>query len=89
MHDPPKATFGKVFLFAPAPGRCPVCAAEHPPDLPHNPASLYYQYQFYRRNGRWPTWHDAMNHCSDAVKQALTYALGVHGIDTGAPNREK
>ena len=89
MKAPPKTAFKKLLLLAPAPGRCPVCAAQHPPDLPHNPASLYYQYQFYREYMRWPDWQDAMDHCTEPVKQAWTDALAIHGIDTGEPAQEQ
>lgn len=89
MHDPPKIRFKRLLLLAPAPGRCPVCAAEHPPDLPHNPASLYYQYQFYREHARWPTWGDAMEHCHETVKKAFADALAIHGIEIGAERQEQ
>ena len=89
MCDPPKIAFKRLLVLPPKPGSCPVCAAEHPPDLPHNPASLYYQYQFYRKNGRWPTWHDAMAHCPPLVKKAWTDALMIHGIDIGIFPQQK
>lgn len=57
-------------LIPPAPGNCPICAYKHEPDQPHNRHSLYYQMAFHQQHGRWPTWADAMAHCSEEVKQA-------------------
>jgi hypothetical protein len=48
---------------------CPACAADHPPDKPHNSESLYYQYSFFERFGRWPTWADAVAHCPKAMRE--------------------
>ena len=56
-------------------GTCPVCATEHDPELPHNLQSLAYQYRFYDEHGRWPTWEDAMSHCTDEVKAMWMEAL--------------
>jgi hypothetical protein len=47
---------------------CPECGTEHQHDQPHNQQSLVYQYRFFANHGRWPTWSDAMAHCSDPVK---------------------
>jgi hypothetical protein len=47
---------------------CPECGTEHQHDQPHNQQSLVYQYRFCATHGRWPTWADAMAHCSDEVK---------------------
>jgi hypothetical protein len=49
-------------------GTCPMCATKHKPEMPHNQQSLAYQYKFYDENGRWPTWEDAMAHCTDEMK---------------------
>lgn len=58
-----------------APNVCQECTVDHEPEMPHNQQSLYYQYKFYQQNGRWPTWEDAMAHCSvemqDIWKEAL------------------
>lgn len=45
-------------------GTCPICAVDHKPDDPHNAQSLYYQYRFFGVRGRWPTWADAVAHCT-------------------------
>jgi len=52
----------------------------HNPDQPHNQQSLFYQYQFYFYYDRWPTWNDAMSHCSPEVKAEWTIALDKKGI---------
>jgi hypothetical protein len=58
-------------LLPPPPGTCRECAVDHDPRLPHDQTSLYWQYSFYHKsNGRWPTWDDAMVHCTEDVKVA-------------------
>jgi hypothetical protein len=57
-------------LSSPLPDKCQTCAVDHAPDEPHNAQSLYYQYAFYADHGRWPTWADAIAHCSPEI-QAL------------------
>ena len=69
-HMKPWKIIGKT-----PPGTCPECATKHPPEMPHNQQSLTYQYKFYDRHGRWPTWEDAMAHCSDEIKQFWKGAL--------------
>jgi hypothetical protein len=41
---------------------------DHDPAQPHNAQSLYYQYSFYAAHNHWPTWVDALAHCSDDVR---------------------
>lgn len=67
-------------LLPPKPGTCPVCAANHAPDLPHNRDSLYYQMRFHQRHGRFPTWADAMAHCSETMKAFWKAELIKHGV---------
>lgn len=62
------------------PGTCPECATRHTPEQPHNQRSLAYQYNFYDLHGRWPTWEDAMAHCTLEVKQLWANALAGLGI---------
>lgn len=57
-----------MMLLPPKPGTCPICATEHDPEMPHNQQSIYYQYRFYGMRSRWPTWADALAHCTDAVR---------------------
>ena len=63
------------------PGTCPECASEHDPEQPHNQRSLYYQYRFYDEHGRWPTWADAMEHCSEPIRQHWPAELQKYGIE--------
>jgi hypothetical protein len=65
------------------PGTCPECAVAHDPQQPHDWQSLAYQYKYYDRHGRWPTWADAMAHCSPEVKALWRDALKEHGIIAG------
>lgn len=67
-------------LLPPAPHLCQECAVEHDADEPHNALSLYYQIKFYKDNGRWPTWKDALAHCNEEVQTAWTRML----MDRGA-----
>jgi len=62
-------------------GLCPECATEHDPQGPHNKLSLIYQYNFYDKHGRWPTWNDAMAHCSDEIRKSWKQWLIDNGID--------
>jgi len=70
-------------LLPPAGDVCQVCAVDHPWDQPHNQESLYYQYRFYAEHGRWPTWSDAMAHCTPElqaiVREALVNVMRKHG----------
>lgn len=53
-----------------APDVCQECAIKHDPAEPHNKQSLYYQYKFYGEHKRWPTWSDAIAHCSPELREA-------------------
>ena len=55
-------------LLGPAPDKCQECAVDHAHDAPHDQQSLYYQMRFHATHGRWPTWSDAMAHCTEEVK---------------------
>lgn len=72
-----------MFLMPTKPGVCPKCGIDHPEDQPHNRDTLLYQYTFYDEYGRWPSWADAMAHCSEAVKAVWTRELTNHGIEVG------
>ena len=63
----PKLESG-VYLLPCAPNVCQECAVDHEPEQAHNAQSLYYQYKFYGEHGRWPTWEDAIAHCSDKLR---------------------
>lgn len=64
------------------PGRCKVCATKHPPEDPHDRDSLYYQNRFYKLHKRFPTWQDAMNHCTEERKASFIKELSRRGIST-------
>lgn len=70
----------QVRILPPKPGTCPECAVDHAPAMPHNRDSLFYQMRFYQQHGRFPTWADAMAHCSDAVKACWKSELAKKGI---------
>lgn len=70
----------EIQIIPPRPGTCPECAVDHDRTMPHNRDSLYYQMRFRQRNGRFPTWADAMAHCSDMVKAYWTGELAKRGI---------
>ncbi len=81
----PGQRLGGFDLVAPPPGVCQECAVKHAPGSPHNQQSLFYQYKFYNDHGRWPTWTDAMAHCSPEMQQFWRESLEAKGIDIGAP----
>lgn len=70
----------EIKIRAPGPGNCPLCATDHAPGLPHDRDSLYYQNWFYKRNKRFPTWDDAMAHCTAKVKDEYKAILSGRGI---------
>ena len=71
---------GPFKMLDAAPGTCPDCAVKHDPTQPHNQQSIHYQYSFFADNNRWPTWADAMDHCSDEIKNQWIEALSEKGI---------
>ena len=75
-----KDGYGMQLLGKVPDGACPLCAVKHDPAQPHNQQSLAYQYKFYDQNGRWPTWADAMAHCTKEVKAYWTEELKKHGV---------
>ena len=68
-------------LVPPPAEACQVCGRNpaHADSQPHDAQSLYYQYAFYGKHGRWPTWKDAIAHCSDPIKQAWERGLRERG----------
>jgi hypothetical protein len=59
---------GAMNLMPPPSGVCQECAVDHPPEAPHNRDSLYYQMQFHAKQGRQPTWADAIAHMDEAAR---------------------
>jgi len=72
-------------LMPPPPDVCSQCARDHEPDMPHNQQSLHYQYAFYAEHDRWPTWDDAMAHCTPEVQALWRKALREHGVEIEEP----
>ena len=72
---------GIVMLGLTPEGTCPMCAVKHDPRQPHNRDSLTYQYKFYDQHGHWPTWVDAMAHCTPEIQKAWCDALQDKGIN--------
>ncbi len=68
-------------LLPAAPGTCPECAVAHRPEDPHNAQSLSYQYSFYGQHGRWPTWTDAMAHCTEEMRARWIEELRKMGVE--------
>lgn len=73
-------TVGAFKMLPPKPDVCQECAVKHDPEQPHNQQSLYYQYAFWGEHGRWPTWMDAMAHCSEEIKTKWIAALKEKGV---------
>lgn len=83
--------FGAWDVLPPESG-CPECGTEHPVELPHDLESLVYQYSFRNREARagreerWPTWIDAMAHCTEQMREdwiAKMAELGFHLNEDG------
>ena len=70
----------EIRVVPPSPGSCPICATKHDPREPHDRDSLYYQNRFRRQHKRFPTWADAMAHCSDVTKAAWKDKLLKAGV---------
>lgn len=66
---------GGMKMLPGPPGSCEWCHVKHPPEQPHNQQSLPYQMKFHAINGRWPTWSDAMAHCTPEMRQEWTKHL--------------
>lgn len=76
-----KQRHGMMMLGRTPEGTCPECAVKHDPSMPHNQQSLAYQYHFYDVHGRWPTWEDAMAHCTEEVQEEWKKALRERGVE--------
>lgn len=68
-------------LLPPAADKCQMCAVKHEPEQAHDGKSLYYQMWFKKNYGRWPTWADAIEHCTPEVKAFWVEQLKKHGIE--------
>lgn len=67
-------------LLPPKQGVCQECSVDHPPHYPHNAQSMYYQYAFYQKHDRWPTWEDALKHCDEKMRTFWIEQLKSKGI---------
>jgi hypothetical protein len=80
----PLVNNGTMMLLPPRADSCQICATEHEPELPHNKDSLYYQMAFTMQNpGKWPTWADAMQHCTSQMREDWTRLLLEKGQEVG------
>ena len=70
----------EIRVLPPRPGVCRECAAKHDPTEPHDRNSLYYENRFRRRYKRFPTWADAMAHCSAATQASWRAKLRKMGV---------
>jgi hypothetical protein len=61
-------------------GQCPECHAFHDATEPHDNQSLFWQFNFREKHGRWSTWEDAMAHCTPEVRAMWISELGLLGI---------
>lgn len=75
---------GRLTIPPPKEGACPLCGELHGRGEPHNKNSLLYQHRFRRNHGRYPTWEDAMAHCSLTVKKRFCERLKRHGVEVDA-----
>lgn len=66
-------------LMPPAGHVCDECAVQHLTDEPHDAKSLFYQYHFYFREGRWPTWADALAHVPGPARRRWETELRSRG----------
>lgn len=81
---------GEVRISAPVHGTCPVCATVHDEAEPHDLSSLYYQNQFFKKNKRFPTWADALRHCSPITKAVWVEKLKKSGLSVVfSPDQEE
>ena len=67
-------------LLPPRPDVCQECASDHLPDEAHNQTSLYYQYAFRGKHGRWPKWSDAIAHLEPALRAVWEQELRAEGV---------
>jgi hypothetical protein len=62
---------------------------EHKDHEPHNAQSLYYQYRFYFLRHRWPTWADAVAHCTPEMQRHWKQALEARDAWTEPSDHER
>lgn len=72
---------GRLSILPPKIGSCALCGELHDKREPHNNSSILYQHKFRMKYGRYPTWEDAMGHCSLYVKKRFAEELAKAGIE--------
>ena len=75
-----EAREGYLNIPLPKKGACGMCGETHGVEEPHNRNSLLYQHRFRKMNRRYPTWEDAMSHCSEKTKEKWKRKLEKKGI---------
>lgn len=70
----------EMFLLPPSPEKCQECAVKHEKGAPHDQTSLYYHFHFHRLHGRYPTWADAVRHCSKPIRDDWEEELRKRGL---------
>jgi hypothetical protein len=68
---------------------CKECGETHLPFMPHDKDSLYYRLEFYEKNGRYPTWEDAVAHCPEEIKEVWKRELKKLGVWTDTEEEGK
>jgi hypothetical protein len=71
---------GGLRMLPGPPGTCEMCHVAHEPGQPHNQQSLPYQMKFHALHGHWPTWTDALSHCTEEVKRLWIQELMKAGV---------
>lgn len=67
-------------MIPPGKKQCQVCGTNHDSETPHDKTNTYYQIQFHREQGRYPTWADAMAHCNEEMQQLWRQSLLAHRL---------
>ena len=60
---------------------CNQCGVFHSPLSPHYKDSPKYQKYFHDKYGRYPSWLDAMDHCTQEIKSLWVEELRKRDID--------
>lgn len=76
---------GGLRMLPGPPGTCEYCHVAHDPTQPHDQQSLSYQMKFYAINNRWPTWSDAIAHCTPEImaewREQIISVMKENGLD--------
>jgi hypothetical protein len=62
-------TMQGFMMLDPSPDTCHECGRAHDCRQAHDNQSLIFQYRFYSKRGRWPTWKDALAHCTPDMQK--------------------